>query len=65
MALDLDSMDMAHGPAGTDTPTARGTMAPTIPTHGVTPHIVPDRHAPKVVTMALDRFDSSVRPNIA
>ena len=65
MALDLHSMDMAHGPAGTDTPTACGTMAPTIPTHGVTPHIVPDRHAPKVVTMALDRFDSSVRPNIA
>ena len=45
MALDLDSMDRAHCPAGTDTPTACGTMAPTIPTHGVTPHDVPTPHA--------------------
>ena len=45
MALDLDSMDMAHGPARSATARTDRTMAPTVPPHGVTPHNVPDRHA--------------------
>jgi len=34
MALDPDSMDMAHGPARSATASTRATMAPTLPTHG-------------------------------
>ena len=45
MALDLYSMDVAHGPACKRTVATHRTMAPTVPTHGVTPHNVPTPHA--------------------